>query len=698
MNFEKNTSESPFLAAHPVWPLNRATIMNDFVLFKATFEADGKSHVSLRVTGSTLYRIRLNGVFVAAGPARAPKGIFRVDELPLKIVSGQNTLEIEVSGANINSYYYMDQPSFLQAEICLDGQPIAWTGNNFTAYDLTTERVCKCPRFSYQRLFTEIYHVHPTRTGLAALPLEEQPSVQYLPRLVPQPECAIDSSYQVVKLLRRRYDPSVPITNSRFLDRVGENGFKGFRKEEMEFNSYAELHRYVRDDNGPIETTLYEGRINNTGFLRATVRCTVPGRFVAMFSELEEPEGGVNPLRLTCVNAIFWELLEPGIYELEAFEANTFKFVETFMASGQAEVLDVSLREFKSPLASNYQFNCDDKELTAIFEAGRESLAANAVDCFTDCPSRERAGWLSDSFFIARASALLTQGTLLERFVLENFAFAPQSEELPQGVIPMCYPSDHPSGSFIPNWPMWLILQVEEYLDRSGDTELIEAFREKLIGYSMYLDTFLNSDGLLEKLPSWVFIEWSKANTFVQDVNYPSNMTYAAALDSLARLYKRPDLAIRAQRMRETIRLQSWNGQWFRDHALRLEDGTLQVQPDDITETCQYYAFFFKTATPESHPALWKTLLNDFGPKRKELGLWPEIWPSNAFMGNYLRLELLSCAGLHEQVLAESKGYFKKMADRTGTLWEHDEPKDSCCHGFASYATVLLERAVRQTP
>ena len=213
----------------------------------------------------------------------------------------------------------------------------------------------------------------------------------------------------------------------------------------------------------------------------------------------------------------------------------------------------------------------------------------------------------------------------------------------------------------------------------------------------MYLDSFLNTDGLLEKLPAWVFIEWSQANKFVQDVNYPSNMLYAAALDSLARLYSLQDLAIRAQKMRDAIRQQSWNGRWFRDHAIRLENGTLQVQPDDITETCQYYAFFFGTATPESHPDLWNTLINDFGPERARRGLWPEIWPSNAFMGNYLRLELLSSNGFHNQVLSESKGYFKKMAEMTGTLWEHDVPSASCCHGFASYVTVLLERAGRKS-
>ena len=34
------------------------------------------------------------------------------------------------------------------------------------------------------------------------------------------------------------------------------------------------------------------------------------------------------------------------------------------------------------------------------------------------------------------------------------------------------------------------------------------------------------------------------------------------------------------------------------------------------------------------------------------------------------------------------------MAERTGTLWEHDRANASCNHGFASYAAVLLVHSV----
>ena len=149
--------------------------------------------------------------------------------------------------------------------------------------------------------------------------------------------------------------------------------------------------------------------------------------------------------------------------------------------------------------------------------------------------------------------------------------------------------------------------------------------------------------------------------------------------------------------MRETVRRQSWTGEWFCDNAVRQKDGSLKLS-GECTETCQYYAFFFKTATDESHPARWKRLVSEFGPgrydpkDRTKLLRHKEIWPSNAFIGNCLRLELLSRAGLGEQVVKEIRGYFDYMATRTGTLWENDTECASCCHGFASYVAVLLAR------
>jgi alpha-L-rhamnosidase len=365
------------------------------------------------------------------------------------------------------------------------------------------------------------------------------------------------------------------------------------------------------------------------------------------------------------------------------------RYVEIGVLSGEMEVSRPRLRSYKNPTAKRAQFRASDSDLEKIFVAAKETFRQNAVDVYTDCPGRERAGWNCDAYFTSKVSTLLTGNTDLETAYEHLFALPNEFDFLPEGMLPMCYPADHPKGGFIPNWAMWFVIETEEYLKRSGDRGTVDALKPRFEKLVEFFYGLRNSDGLLENLPSWVFVEWSFANRLTQDVNYPSNMLWAGMLDAMARLYVRKDLAEEAARVRETIRRQSWTGEWFCDNAVRGKDGTLKLS-GECTETCQYYAFFFNVADPKSHGDLYKRLLTSFGPGRKKTKLYPKIHFSNAFIGNYLRLCLLARENRGAQILNETKGYFKKMADMTGTLWEHDNTSASCNHGFASYATVFL--------
>jgi alpha-L-rhamnosidase len=71
------------------------------------------------------------------------------------------------------------------------------------------------------------------------------------------------------------------------------------------------------------------------------------------------------------------------------------------------------------------------------------------------------------------------------------------------------------------------------------------------------------------------------------------------------------------------------------------------------TEVWHYYAFFFNIANPESYPELWKKLHSEFCPKRNVSITFPIVFRENAFIGNYLRMDILSRYGLNNQLLNE---------------------------------------------
>jgi len=89
------------------------------------------------------------------------------------------------------------------------------------------------------------------------------------------------------------------------------------------------------------------------------------------------------------------------------------------MLEGEATVEKLELRTYKNPNATR-ACTLKDPADRKIFEAARETFAQNAVDVFTDCPSRERAGWLCDSFFTGRCNLLFTGNTDLERLFIQN--------------------------------------------------------------------------------------------------------------------------------------------------------------------------------------------------------------------------------------------------------------------------------------
>ena len=84
-----------------------------------------------------------------------------------------------------------------------------------------------------------------------------------------------------------------------------------------------------------------------------------------------------------------------------------------------------------------------------------------------------------------------------------------------------------------------------------------------------------------------------------------------------------------------------------------------------------------------------------FGPKRDADKVYPEVYPSNAIVGNYLRLEILLRYGFKVQVLQECRDFFLEMANLTGTLWEHSKLSASLNHGFASMAAVYIDECMK---
>lgn len=692
-----------FKKASPVWEENKFEEKNYELYFRC--QVSKQTDIQLVIATSCEYQLWVNETFIAFGPAKAAHGFFKVDTISLDAYLNRsfNTVVLKTVSANINSFAVLDQAPFVTAEIVCGDTCVAWTGEtgDFLPYYLGI-RVQKVQRYSYQRTFAEVYRLNGEEkiffNGLGhwkPVPIGIAEAKNYIPRDVRFSQYKDTHAIRMVVQgdVNFRQGCKNPIRDRALLNISPL--LKGFPVKELDEPLSDEIQKFgytAIPVSNPKQTELnlnntyaiMEYPFNMTGFVKFSISCEKPCTVYVLFDEILT-NGDVDFLRLTNCNVLKY-YVEPGVHKILSFEPYTMKYIK-FIVKGKAQIRDISMIQFKHPDALYAAALPDDADLKLIYQAALETYQANAIDMFYDCPSRERAGWLCDSFFTARVEHVLTGESVLEKAFLKNFLMLKKFPCLPEGALPMCYPADHYNGEHIPNWIMWYVLELEEYYQRTQDTELLEQARACVYGILKYFKRYENADGLLEKLDSWVFVEWSAANDWVQDINFPSNMLYARMLQAVAKLYTDQELAVQSRELMETVRNRSFNGEFFTDHEIYQGD-TLE-NPGDISEVCQYFAFFTGVATKEAYPELWNTLVNDFGPHRPA-DVYPMVAPANAFIGDYLRLELLYLDNQYEQLLVDMKGYFTPMAKQTGTLWEHNLATASCCHGFASHVIYWL--------
>lgn len=687
-----------FTAAAPVWAAGRGKDMNETVCFIEKFPFC--ENAELKIAACNFYRVFLNGEFLGFGPARAAENYYRTDVYSLNGLKEENTLFLEANVYNCDTLCTVRAEGFVQYELTSAGRVIFSSGKN-TRCSLFVPRTQKTIRFSFQRAFTEDYdfpapigEVYAGKCAFDVLPCESLPQKRYLPRGVDAP------TYETVNMRLTEsgtycVKDDYTVCRSRYMTN-GRIGIYPLCDIAFNVNDFLCSLGYERER--PTNTvceggySLFRTDGTRTGFLFADFTAECDSEIILFFDELDlrEKKDGGSPAEIcfyrnSSQNYVRLKV-RAGRQKFMSFEPYAAQYLKILVRAGKIEVHGAGIVAYERTCGKDISF-AGDRKLGRIIFAALSTFRQNALDLLTDCPSRERAGWLCDGYFTGRAEKFFTGKNEAERNFLENYALAAQNPHIPENMIDMCYPSSG-CDNFIENWALFYILELEDYCRRTGDVTLAKLSASKVNGLLEYFAAKENEFGLLENASGWVFVEWSRANDkkFTEGVNFPSNMLYAAALESAGRLYG-GDMAQKAGNLRGRIREFSFNGEFFEDNCVR-ENGVL-VRKGHTSETCQYYAFYFGTADRDRYPALYEKLFDKFGPARKDT-YCPRVYRSNMFIGRYLRLDFLRREGRYAQVLKESVEYFYKMAKETGTLWEHSSPSASLCHGFASYIGEII--------
>ena len=403
-----------FQKARPVWERGTEKVINRSVALHTCVEKTEKS-VVLALAAHCSFTVLVNGEIVAHGPARAGHGYYRADELVLDglLVDGSNELCIRTAGYNVNSFHYLDQPSFVCAELLIGGEVVAYTDTPCVGFAITgvDERVRRVQRYSFQRHLAECYDLAP---GLKSAPVEPaltEPKT-FICRDVPYGDVEVLYPKAVIATGSVSYDLSRPVYNNREVSKIYDEFF-GYTLDELEVGTHiAPSHMVFTAPKAydicpnaiPVCAETYvdvDMGVNYTGIFEFELEACGKGEIYLLFDEILLG-GQLNCFRIGTSNIVLCRA-ENGSYKVRCQEPYTMRYIRLVAKGCSFTVKNLRLFKVAFPASKiTAKFVGEDEAMRRIFDAAVETFRANTVDVYMDCPSRERAGWLCDSFFTSR--------------------------------------------------------------------------------------------------------------------------------------------------------------------------------------------------------------------------------------------------------------------------------------------------------
>jgi alpha-L-rhamnosidase len=227
---------------------------------------------------------------------------------------------------------------------------------------------------------------------------------------------------------------------------------------------------------------------NMAGFVTMQVpQFAVPGTVIYLsHAEILHEDGTINDVYRNApmqANYTVGSTSPGGSYTVQ-FSYMGFRYVQVSGFPGVPTREDFVAHFVHSANRRTAQFSSDNAELNAVTEITRYAAMSNQMDIPTDCPQRERRGWMGDAQLSCEV-VLTTQeaGAFYTKFV-RDIADS-QAFLSPTGAVPDCVPWYHHGG--LPADPAWgiaaaLIPQwASDYLD---DVRIVQRQYESTKAYT----------------------------------------------------------------------------------------------------------------------------------------------------------------------------------------------------------------------
>lgn len=262
------------------------------------------------------------------------------------------------------------------------------------------------------------------------------------------------------------------------------------------------------------DTRLYDLGVNFSGWVRIRLRTngSAAGRLVSMKpGELLDADGRVDQ-QMTRQNCI-WNYIVSDEKEQEFapdFTYTGFRYVEVTGAEDASVVLESLTGEFLYPdLEQGGSFECSNQLFNSIHSIVLQAILSNTKSYFTDCPHREKLGWLEQVHLIGPSIMYNLQVQNLYAKIEQDMADSQRENGLIPDICPE-YVTEfgrwHEGFVDSPEWGSACILGPWYAYKRYGDLEMLRRFYSVMKRYIDYLSSRTHHQVLHHGLGDWLDI------------------------------------------------------------------------------------------------------------------------------------------------------------------------------------------------
>jgi hypothetical protein len=366
----------------------------------------------------------------------------------------------------------------------------------------------------------------------------------------------------------------------------------------------------------------------------------------------------------------------------------------------------IALNFTSYPVEKRGRFESSDERLNLIWETGAYTLQMCMTDGYVDCPSREQRQWVGDAYVEAMINYAAFGDPRLTAKLLRQTAQSQQSD----GMTMMYAPGDHDVlATTIVDYSLSWILTAFEYYQHTGDASLIKEIYPHVRLAMGWFERHLDENGLLGRVPGWVFIDW--ANVDKRGQITALNALLFKALNDAAELAQVSGVTIDSvqyRRLAERIKQSLNDRMWDAQRGVYVDCYVENAACRRVSQQSNAVMILFDIAPRDRWDRMINYITDSKRVRVRQTILSGEVISGGTFdeetdvvmaqpFFSYFLHRALGKVGATQKLLTRIQERWGAMLDAGATTWWEEwiqRPGSSECHAWSSSPTFDLSTEV----